>query len=105
MPHVKLLTKEVLKRAPPLYANEFKEPGDVPVVAKFFTPWANWTWYMTEYDPEQELAFGFVRGHANELGYFSLKELREVRGPAGLRVERDRHFSGYTLADVMERPL
>jgi hypothetical protein len=43
--------------------------------------------------------FGLVVGLETELGYFTLNELESVRGPMGLKIERDRHFSG-TLADV-----
>lgn len=85
---VKLLTKAILKALPPLYANEAKPAGDVPVVVKFFTPWGRWTWYATEFDGEDTF-FGLVKGHETELGYFSLAELMSVRGPGGLKVERD----------------
>lgn len=45
---MKLLTKELRAKFPPLYTNENKDPKDVPVVAKFFTPWSNWSWFATE---------------------------------------------------------
>jgi len=38
---------------------------------------------------------------ANELGYFTLNQLREIRGSMGLPIERDRYFSG-RLNDVRE---
>ena len=37
--------------------------------------------------------FGLVCGMERELGYFSLAELQSVRGPLGLRVERDLYFT------------
>ena len=87
---MKLLTKEI--------ESMFKKVGyqdgveDPVVVAKFFTPWTNWTWFATEYDPESKLFFGMVHGHEKELGYFSLDELASVKGPFGLGIERDTSF-------------
>ena len=98
---MKLITAEILKKSPALYANEKKSAAETPIVAKFFTPWSNWTWYMTEYNPETGEAFGLVEGFETELGYFSVPELESITGPMGLKIERDIHFSGRTLADVM----
>jgi hypothetical protein len=76
---------------PRLYSTE---KTDNPIaVLKFFTPDSSWTWYLTEYDPESRLAFGLVIGQDREFGNFSLIELEELRGPMGLPVERDLHFS------------
>lgn len=97
---MKLLTKEMLEKFPPLYANENKDPSQVEIIAKFFTPDGSWTWYATEFDGKDTF-FGLVDGFEKELGYFSLNELQGVRGKLGLPIERDRHFSG-TLADVMK---
>jgi hypothetical protein len=72
---------------PRLYATE--HVGDPVVWVKLFTPESSWTWYMLEYDPEQRMCFGLVKGHERELGYFALAELEAVRGPLGLRIERD----------------
>ena len=105
---VKLITKAIEKAAPPLYANEHKEPEDVRVVAKFFNPCGRSTFYMTEYDPVERLGYGFVRGEmdetCDELGYFSIAELESIRLPFGLTIERDIHFGPHTLARVMEAP-
>lgn len=98
---MKLLTKEILARFPKLKETEGKAPEDVQVVAKFFTPWSNWTWYATEFDGVDEF-FGYVSGFEKEFGYFTLSELQSVKGPFGLGVERDLNFKG-TLADVMQK--
>ena len=66
-----------------------KNADDPIIVAKFFTPWSCWTWYATEFDPEELRFFGLVIGHEQEFGYFSLAEMVEIRGPMGLRIERD----------------
>ena len=86
-----LLPAEIAEKLPPLYSQE--EQGDNAIaVVKFFTPWTNWTWYASEYDPEQRLCFGVVVGFEREIGYFSLDELEEIRGPGGLRIERDLYW-------------
>lgn len=95
---MKLLTKEILKKTPKLYATE--KVADPIVRAKFFAPWSNWTWYMTEYDPKEKRAFGWVVGHEKEIGYFSLAELESVKGPMGLRIERDMYFRPVPLSKV-----
>lgn len=103
---MKLLTKELRKKLPPLYTNEEKSPKVTLVIVKFFDPCGSWTWYATEFDPDTGIFFGFVRGIENELGYFSLKELEEYRGkPFGLGIERDMYFGKHTLAEVMAERL
>jgi hypothetical protein len=103
---MKLMTEELEQLFPPLYATEGKDPRKVKIIAKFFTPFSNWTWYATEYDPQKRIFFGYVRGLENELGYFSLDELESVKGPLGLGIERDLYFGHeHTLAEVMEKPI
>ena len=82
---MKLLTKELKKKLPPLYANEDKKDPDA--IVKFFTPFSNWTWYATEFDGK-DLFFGLVDGHEKELGYFSLSELESLGG----KIERDLYW-------------
>jgi len=94
-----LLTAELRRRLPPLYATEGKT--DTIVQAKFITPWTYWTWYAIEFDGEDTF-FGLVDGHELEMGYFSLKELESIRGPAGLRIERDQHFEPMPLKRLRE---
>ncbi len=51
---------------------------------------------LTELDPEEpDVAFGLcdLGMGCPELGSVSLAEITGVRGPAGLRVERDLHFT------------
>lgn len=43
---------------------------DDPIIwLKFFHPLSSWSWYLTEYDPDQRLAFGLVAGFETEIGY------------------------------------
>ena len=84
--------KELEEQLPPLYATEEIPLEEKQLLVKYFVPSSNWTWYGVEYDPNQELFFGYIEGLDNEWGYFSLKEFRSVRGPLGLQIERDFHF-------------
>ena len=86
------------KRLPKLGGTEGQQ--DPVVQVKFFTPWSDWTWYALEFDGSDTF-FGWVVGFEKELGYFSLQELEGVRGPWGLRIERDIHFEPTPLSKVM----
>ena len=100
---MKLLTKEILKKFEKVGSQE--EVKDPVVIAKFFTPWTHWTWFATEYDPENKIFFGLVEGHEKEWGYFSLEELEKVKGPFRLGIERDMMFDpepGYDGAKISE---
>ena len=98
IPGMKLLTKEIRNKLPPLYSQESLGPKAI-VHTKLFTPDANWTWYITEYDGKDTF-FGLVDGHFKELGYFSLAELQSVRGPMGLPIERDLYWKPKTLEEI-----
>lgn len=89
---MKLLTEELRARLPALYSQE--NESDPVVHAKFFTPDSNWTWWVTEGEPEGDdfRFFGYVQGFENEWGYFLLSELESAKGPLGLPIERDLHF-------------
>lgn len=71
--------------------------GDHIPVVKLFTPDGQATWLLSEIDPEDgDTAFGLCDLGMGfpEMGYVSLSELASVRGPWGLPIERDRHFTG-----------
>jgi hypothetical protein len=94
-----LLPKEIAGSIPALYAQE--EKGEEAVVhVKFFLPGTGWTWYVTEFDSENGIFFGLVRGLETEYGNFTLHELESARGPFGLRIERDLYWKPKTLAAV-----
>jgi hypothetical protein len=95
---MKLLTKEIRRRLPPLGGQDGKG-GQAVAYVKFFTPDSSWTWYATEFDGEDTF-FGLVDGHFKELGDFSLAELESARGPMGLPIERDLHWTPKTLKEI-----
>ena len=86
-----LLPGYIRSQLPKLYATKHIPPADKIAVVKFFTLDASWSWYVCEFDGKDTL-FGFVIGLEAEWGYTSLSELQSVRGPMGLRIERDRYW-------------
>jgi DUF2958 family protein len=121
---MELLTDELKNEIPPLGSQ--RNEDDPMVVVKFFTPWSSWTWYVIEasvqradmyasdapldtedrpltmYNPEHDDVefFGYVVGHAAELGNFRLSELTEITGPFELKIERDVHFTPSRLSAI-----
>lgn len=93
---MKFLTKENLtrlhKNAAATEAAEGADLGHWPVV-KLFAPWGAATWLLTELDADG-IAFGLcdLGMGEPELGYVDLNELTALRGPFGLKIERDMHF-------------
>ena len=97
---MKLLTKEIEKKLPALYETENVPMADKKLVVKFFDPCGSWTWYGVEYDPDQEMFFGFVDGYEKEWGYFSLVELKKIKTSFGLGIERDMYFKTIKFSEL-----
>ena len=97
---MKLLTKAIEKKLPPLGATD-GQGGNAVIQAKFYTPWAGWTWYALEYDPETLVFFVLVDGFEKEYGSFSLDELESINGPVGLKIERDLYFGTPKISEVI----
>ena len=70
---------------------------------KLFNPTGVGTWYLSELDPETNVAFGLCEIHEKELGYVSLDELSEFKGQFGLGIERDKYFVSMTLDDCKKK--
>jgi hypothetical protein len=102
----KLLTKAILKKLPPLFAQD-QVDVDPTVFVKFFNPCGAATWYITEgeQDGDDFRMFGLADlfNDGGELGYISLNELASIRLPFGLRIERDIHFTPCPLSTVMRK--
>ena len=81
---MKLITEEFeeLFKDYPLYSQEKK--SDPKVIAKLFDPAGSATWYLTEYDPVEKIAFGYVTGlQVDEWGYTSITELESIKDLLG----------------------
>ena len=96
-----LMTKELAKQFPRLYSGENIPEGDRLVIAKFFHPMSHQTWYATEYDPDEQIFYGYVDtgDHDSEWGNFSLAEMQDLK-VKGLGMERDIHFTPQKIGNV-----
>lgn len=97
----KLMTREIERATPELYGTD-GQGREAVATAHFFSPIDGWQWYLTEYDPETGEAFGLVKGFADELGYFSIRELERMNELFGAgTVELDAGFEPCKLSEVM----
>lgn len=85
-----LLTSDLRVR---LLANGRAPDSEHVPVVKFFNPFGAGVWLATELDAEGDIMFGLADIGFPELGYWSFEELRSVRLPFGMGIERDLHFS------------
>lgn len=106
--NMKLLTKSQEEK---LIANHYLQEAnngeieDMKVVAKIFNPYGTGTWFLSEYDPELQIAFGVADLGFAEMGSFALWELEELKVPPfNMPLERDRHFpeNKYTLQECLD---
>lgn len=105
---MKLITKALENKFLdyPLYSQDGKG-NQAKIICKFFNPWGVGTWYVMEAEKQENdyLFFGYVDlGDKDlaELGYFTLNELKQLRLPYGLSIERDLYFNDCTLEDIKE---
>jgi hypothetical protein len=121
---MKLLTKEIANRLPPLYSTEDVPTDDKIVQLKFFHPCGRYTFYACEgsaimpdgsqvplknadlKQAEDVIFFGYCLSPfgpgEDEWGNTSLRELESVRGPLGLGIERDLHFRPTKISEVVK---
>lgn len=93
---------DLKSQIPKLYSQENNK--DPTVWMKLFTPWTSWTWFITEGEERDDdyLMFGYVIGQEREWGYVSMNELKSIKGPFGLKIERDIHFTPKPKSQVRE---
>ncbi len=96
---MQLLTPELQNRLPKIGATEVQGVNALAIV-KFFTPDGPGTWYVSEFDGVG-LCFGLAVIQEPEFGYFSLRELQQVKGMFGLAVERDLSFEPMPLSELL----
>ena len=99
---MKLMTKQIEALAQKQFpmGSDFSQK----IVAKFFDPTSNWTWYIMNQDPnDTDYLWGIVDGYDVEMGSISLSELKSSRGKFGLGIERDLHFPEMTAQEVWDK--
>ena len=97
-----LMTKKLADTIPAIYANQNVADYDTVLAhAKLFSPYSQWTWFITEMDAETGQCFGLVEGFEKEIGYFDLTELAETTVLGGVpAVERDLYWEPRTLGEI-----
>ena len=101
---MKLMTKKIETEARKQYPQG--SSLDQKVVAKFFDPTSQWTWYLMNQDPDNpDYLWGIVKGFEVEMGSFSLRELQTIKVRFGLGIERDLHFKPQPAKDIWEKLL
>ena len=98
---MKLLTKDILDKIPA----KAEDSLGARVYVKFFHPIQRWTWYATEYNPDNGTFFGYVKSGIDpaydELGYFTIEELESIRKP--LLLERDLYWNDKITIGQVQR--
>ena len=101
---MKLITKQIEKQLSkyPLHSQDGK--GDEAIaICKFFQPTGSYTWYVLEGERHEDnwIFFGIVENsYESEYGYFTLKELENIKLPFGLTIERDIYFKPTKLNEL-----
>ena len=94
---MELIPQEIKNKIPKLYETE--EQNDPIAYVKLFLD--GWTWYITELSIDNNICFGYVISpFESELGYFSLNEIKSIKGSLGLSVERDISFKPTALTII-----
>jgi hypothetical protein len=96
-----LFPESVLKALPS--TDESYNIEDPMIVAKYFYPDFNWTWYIAGYDPQTKIAYGLVNGFELEGGDIDMNELIEGHGKLGMTLERDLHFKPMKWSEVYSK--
>lgn len=109
---MQLMTQELENKLKefPLYSQDGK--GDkAEVVIKYFNPVGAGTWYVLEGEKQKNgdyLFFGYVELLEGEYGYFSLRELQNIKIPLKIngrtvdtmRIERDLYSELRTIGEM-----
>lgn len=94
-----LIPQHIINKIPNLYETENEEEKICYV--KLFLPSSNWTWYIIEIDKsDNNTCYGLVDGFEKELGYFTIRELENLKGLFGLKVELDTSFNTTKLSKI-----
>ena len=102
-----LITKEILNAFKKQGDTSQKKPEDIKVICKLFNPVGAGTWWLYEME-DDDIFWCFAlldEPMFAECGTVSLNELKSLRLPFGLSIERDSSFSpgDKTLAEVIAK--
>jgi hypothetical protein len=92
---MRLMTETEVKSLPALYQTEDTVADEKVVLIRFYELNSGWQWFLCEYSSEDQIAFGYVMGHENEWGYFSLEEMEGIH-----TILRDKKFQPMMFKDL-----
>jgi len=98
---MKLITKDIQVKL----NKNFQEQNDEDIVLKLFNPCGAQTWLITQMEPDGDIMYGLadIGMGCVEYGSISLNEIKSVRLPFGLTIERDMHFRGGKVSEYADR--
>lgn len=80
-----MIPKHILEKIPALYSTENLKSSEVIVRCEILLIGTAWAWYITEIDPKENLAFGWIKSglgsDCSELGYINLQEIIDLKRP------------------------
>ena len=104
---MKLVTKEIEKLFEKYPTRSQEDEEDPLCIAKFFVPRGRGTWYVMEAETigdDDYWFFGWVESPIDPLfdesGSFTLSELKSIKLPFGLGIERDMYFKPKRLSEI-----
>ncbi|MCG3696043.1 DUF2958 domain-containing protein [Aliarcobacter butzleri] len=93
-----LISKDLINKLEIRKLYETEEHDQIAFVKLFLD---GWTWYITEISIDNNICFGYVISpFGAELGYFSLEEIKGIKGSLGIGVERDLEFKPTKLSII-----
>lgn len=103
---MKLITKAIEKLITKYPMRSQDGVEDKTIICKFFYPWGDGTFYVTEgekLDNGDYEFFGLVRMNGfKEWGYFTLSQLISVVKWGCLTIERDKYFDPIKMSECSE---
>jgi|TARA_R100001530_G_scaffold45791_1_gene34436 hypothetical protein len=96
---MQLLTKAQKAKMIKNYKNQ-DGTKEFKAVVKLFNPTGQGSWYLSELNPDTNVAFGLCKISDEEFGYVDLNELTSFKGQMGLSIERDRWFIPTNFSDL-----
>ena len=95
---MRLMTNKIMDGLPALYQTENTATDEKVLLMRFYGLNTGWQWYLCEYSHEDNIAFGYVIGHENEWGYFSLEEMESIH-----TILRDKEFQPIKFKDLKNK--
>ena len=98
---MKLLTKAQRMK---MIKNHQQQDGtkEFDGVVKLFNPIGLGTWYLSELDPDTNIAWGVCSITDAEYGSVSIDEIEETTLAMGLKIERDKFWKPCSLRECLD---